>query len=386
LYLKSDVLLLADVFENFRKTCFEYYHLDPCHYISSPGLAWAAMLKMTDVKLELISDIDKYLFIEKGLRGGLSVITHRKGEANNKYMKEFNKEKPTKYVTYLDANNLYGWAMNQYMPYGEFQWIDPDNFKLENIKENSDKGHILEVDIEYPKALHQLHNDYPFCPEQLLVQDEMLSEYSTDVAGKHNLKNGRHTKLISSLLNKEKYIIHERNLKQAIDAGLVLKKIHRVLQFSQRPWLREYIMFNTDKRALATNDFEKNFFKLMNNSVFGKTLENVRQRQNIKLITDETKLNKYVKKPGYISSKIFNENLMAVHNVKEKLVLDKPIYVGFCILELSKWLMYDFHYGYMKKNYDMNAQLLFTDTDSLCYEVETENITKTCMIIENCLI
>ena len=163
-------------------------------------------------------------------------------------------------------------------------------------------------------------------------------------------------------------------MKQALDAGLVLKKIHRVLQFNQKPWLREYIAFNTDKRTSATNDFEKNFFKLMNNSVFGKTLENVRQRQNIKLITDETKLNKYVKKPGYISSKIFNENLMAVHNVKEKLVLDKPIYVGFCILDLSKWLMYDFHYGYMKKNYDKNAQLLFTDTDSLCYEVETEDI------------
>ena len=113
LYLESDVSLLADVFENFRKTCFEYYHLDPCHYISSPGLAWAAMLKMTDVKLELISDIDMYLFIEKGLRGGLSVITRRKGEANNKYMKEYNKEEPSKYVTYLDANNLYGWAMNQ---------------------------------------------------------------------------------------------------------------------------------------------------------------------------------------------------------------------------------------------------------------------------------
>src|SRR5271169_7003952 len=128
LYLKSDVLLLADVFENFRKMCLKYYGLDPAHYISAPGLAWDACLKMTGIDLELISDIDKYLFVENGLRGGMSVITHRKGT----------------------ANNLYGWAMSQYMPYGGFEWINPEDFKLENVRDNSGKGHILEVDIEYP--------------------------------------------------------------------------------------------------------------------------------------------------------------------------------------------------------------------------------------------
>ena len=373
LYLKSDVLLLADVFENFRKTCLKYYGLDPAHYISSPGLAWDACLKMTKIELELISDIDQYLFVEKGLRGGMSVITHRKGEANNKYMAKYDKSKPSKYIAYLDANNLYGWAMSQYMPYGGFQWINPEDFKLENVRANSEKGHILEVDIEYPKELHDLHNDYPFCPEQAVVKDEMLSDYSKMVAQQHNLKTGKSQKLISNLCNKEKYIIHERNLKQAVDAGLIVTKIHRVLEFSQKPWMKKYIDFNTEKRKLSKNEFEKNFFKLMNNAVFGKTMENLRKRQNIKLITDEAKLLKYVSKPGFVNSKIFNENLVAVHNVKEKLVLDKPIYVGFCILDLSKWLMYDFHYGYIKNKYGCNAQLLFTDTDSLCYEIKTED-------------
>ena len=376
LYLKTDVLLLADVFENFRKMCLKYYGLDPCHYITSPGLAWDACLKMTEIKLELISDIDQYLFVEKGLRGGLSVITHRKGEANNKYMKDYDKEKPSKYIAYLDANNLYGWAMSQYMPTGGFRWVKPEDFKLENVRDKSEIGHILEVDLEYPEHLHDLHNDYPFCPEQVVVKDEMLSNYSRMVAEQHKLKNAKSTKLITNLCKKEKYVIHERNLKQAVDAGLILTKIHRVLEFDQKPWLKEYIDFNTEKRKQAKNDFEKDFFKLMNNAVFGKTMENLRKRKNVKLITEIQRLNKYVSKPGFVSSKIFNDNLVAVHNVKEQLVLNKPVYVGFCILDLSKWLMYDFHYGYTKNKYGEKAQLLFTDTDSLCYEVETEDFFK----------
>src|SRR5271165_1699195 len=260
LYLKSDVLLLADVFENFRKMCLKYYRLDPAHYISAPGLARDACLKMTKIELELISDIDQYLFVEMGLRGGMSVITHRKGEANNKYMQKYDEGKPSKYIAYLDANNLYGWAMSQYMPYGGFKWINPKDFKLENVRDNSEKAHMLEVDIEYPKELHDLHNDYPFCPEQAVVKDEMLSDYSKMVAQQHNLKTGKSQKLISSLYNKEKYIIHERNLKQAVGAGLVVTKIHRVLEFSQKPWMKKYIDFNTEKRKLSKNEFEKDFF------------------------------------------------------------------------------------------------------------------------------
>ena len=128
LYLKSDVLLLSDVFENFRETCFQYYKLDPAHYYSAPGLSWNACLKMTGIELELISDVDMYLMIEKGLRGGMSVISHRKAEANNKYMTSYDPEKPSKYITYLDANSLYSWSMIQYLPYGGFKWIDPEMF------------------------------------------------------------------------------------------------------------------------------------------------------------------------------------------------------------------------------------------------------------------
>ena len=377
LYLKSDILLLADVFENFRKTCLQYYKLDPCHYFTSPGLSWDAMLKMTNIKLELMTDIDMFQFIEKGMRGGISYIANRYGKANNKYMREYNENAPSKYIMYLDANNLYGWAMSQYLPTGDFKWLTEkqiNKINLAQYNEDSNKGLLLEVDLEYPKELHDLHNDYPLAAERVCVNKDMLSEYCKKIATKYNISTGLVHKLIPTLSNKQKYVLHYRNLQLYIDLGLKVNKVHRVLEFNQSPWLKEYINFNTLKRTQAKNSFEKDFFKLMNNSVFGKTMENIRKRVDIRLVTDDKKLLKMTSKPTYVSSKIFNENLVAVHKIKETLTLNRPAYVGMCILDLSKTLMYDFHYNYIKEKYGNKAKLLFTDTDSLTYEIETEDV------------
>ena len=168
--------------------------------------------------------------------------------------------------------------------------------------------------------------------------------------------------------------MHYRNLQLYIDLGLKVSKVRRVLEFNQSPWLKQSIDFNTEKRKNGKNAFEKDFFKLMNNSVFGKTMENIRKRVDVRLVTDEKKLLKYVSKPTYVSGKIFNENLVAVHKIKETLTLNRPAYVGMCILYLSKTLMYDFHYNYTKNKYGEKAKLLFTDTDSLTYEIEAEDV------------
>ena len=377
LYLKSDILLLADVFENFRKTCMQYYKLDPCHYFTSPGLSWDAMLKMTDIKLELMTDIDMFQFIEKGMRGGISYIANRYGIANNKHMKKYDEKAPSKYIMYLDANNLYGWAMSQYLPTGGFRWMTEkqiDNIDLFKYKEDSKKGLILEVDLDYPEDLHDLHNDYPLAPEKIKTTEDMLSEYSKEIAKKYGISTGLVHKLIPTLRKKEKYVLHYRNLQLYLNLGLKLKKIHRVLEFNQSSWLKQYIDFNTVKRTNAKNSFEKDFFKLMNNSVFGKTMENIRKRVDVRLVTDEKKLLNLTSKPTYVSSKIFNENLVAVHKIKDTLTLNRPAYVGMCILDLSKTLMYDFHYNYIKKKYGDKAKLLFTDTDSLTYEIEAKDV------------
>ena len=361
LYNETDVLLLADVFENFRDICLKNYGLDPVYYYTAPGLAWDACLKMTNINLELISNIDMLLMIEKGIRGGISIISNRYGKANNKYMKNFNKTELSKYLMYVDANNLYGFAMSEKLPTNGFKWLT--NKEIENLFNNQivqvweRTPCILEVDLEYPEELHDLHNDYPLCPERVECDNGVK-------------------KLIPNLRDKNNYVIHYKNLMQCLRLGMKLKKIHRGIKFNESAWLKPYIDKNTKLRAQAKNDFEKDFFKLMNNSVFGKTMENIRNRVNIKLVNSEDKFKKLVAKPNYESRKIFNENLVSVHMKKTSLTMNKPVYLGMCILDLSKTLMFDFHYNYIKPKYGNRAKLLFTDTDSLLYEIQTEDVYK----------
>ena len=361
LYNETDVLLLADVFENFRDVCLKNYGLDPVYYFTAPGLAWDACLKITGVSLELLTDSDMLLMIEKGIRGGISIISNRYGEANNKYMKDYDKTKLSKFLMYLDANNLYGWAMTQKLPVHSFKWMS--NKEIENIFNNQivqvweKTPCILEVDLEYPEELHDLHNDYPLCPERVECD--------------HGVK-----KLIPNLRHKNNYIIHYKNLMQCLRLGMKLKKIHNGIKFIESAWLKPYIDKNVILRTQAKNNFEKDFFKLMNNAVFGKTMENIRNRVNIKLVNTGEKFKKLVAKPNYESRIIFNENLVSVHMKKTSLTMDKPVYLGMCILDLSKTLMFDFHYKYIKPKYGDRAKLLFTDTDSFLYEIQTEDFYK----------
>ena len=352
LYLKSDVLLLADVFEEFRNVCLENYSLDPAWYYTSPGLSWDALLKHSGVKLELLTDPDMLLMFEKGIRGGISMIPNRFGKANDKYMGDtFDPSQPSKFITYLDANNLYGWAMMKPLPVGDFKWMEEK--ELENWK---DTPCILEVDLEYPKDLHDLHNDYPLAPERLKI--------------------GGVEKLIPNLWDKEKYIVHHENLKLYEELGLKVKKIHRGIKFREEPWMKSYIELNTRLRANGKNDFDKDFFKLMNNSVFGKTMENIRNRVYVKLVSERRVAEKLSAKPNFEHVTIFDENLIAIHMKRTKLVFNKPVYCGMAILDLSKTFMHDFHYNYILPKYGEKAKLLMTDTDSLCYEIQTEYFYK----------
>ena len=355
LYLKIDVLLLAEIFENFRNVCLTNYELDPAHYYTSPGLSWDALLKFSKQKLELLSDINMIQFIESGIRGGVSMISHRHSIANNKYMmKNYDLDKELKSIIYLDGNNLYGWAMCESLPVGNFKMYDSNLEKLsegkakiierlEKWKSSSKKGYIIEVDLEYPKKLHDLHNSYPLAPEKIKV--------------------GIVSKLIPTLYDKKNYICHIKNLQLYVDLGLKIRKIHRILEFDQRPWMKGYIEFNTELRKKATNAFEKDFFKLMNNSVFGKKMENIRNRVDIKLVNNKKKAIELTRKLNYNSWTWFSENLVAIHMNRIKLYFNKPIYIGMSILDISKTLIYDFHYKYMIPKFKQNQQLLFTDTD-----------------------
>ena len=204
--------------------------------------------------------------------------------------------------------------------------------------------------------MHDLHNDYPLAPELMEVN--------------------KIEKLIPNLNNKTNYIIHHESLKLYEKLGLRITKIHRGIKFVESNWLEPYIMKNTNLRMQGKNNFEKDFFKLMNNSVFGKTMENIRNRVDIHLVTDEKQASKFISKPSYQHRTIFCDNLAAIHMKKTHLVFNKPVYLGMCILDLSKTLMYEFHYNYIKPKYGEKAKLLFTDTDSLMYEIETNDFYK----------
>ena len=268
LYVQSDTLLSANVFENFRGMCIKEYELDPGHFLSLPGLAWQACLRKTNIELELLTNYDMLLMVEEGIRGGICHSIHRYAKANNKYMKNYNKDEESSYIQYLDANNLYGWAMSKKLPVNGFKWIHNNELNEEFIKnynENNNKGYILEVDVRYQERLHELHSDLPFLPERMEIN--------------------KCNKLVCNLYDKKKYVVHINSLKQALNHGLKLKKIHRIIEFDQEAWLKPYIDMNTELRKDARNDFEKDLFKLMNNSVLGKTMENIRKHRDIKLVT-----------------------------------------------------------------------------------------------------
>ena len=255
------------MFENFRNVCQRDYKLDPAHYFTVPGLAWDAMLKLTKVELELLTDPTMYLFVENSIRGGISTVTNRYSQANNPYAENYDVDKPTTYITYLDCNNLYGTSMSENLPTSNFHWLtesEIDSLRVEDVADDSSEGYILECDLAYPAYLHDEHSDYPLAAEKLQITEDMLSPYCKELLNHLELPFSSTTKkLVPNLNDKSKYILHYRNLKLYLSLGMTIKKIHRVLAFNQSPWLKPYIDFNTNKRKAATNDFEKDFFKLL---------------------------------------------------------------------------------------------------------------------------
>ena len=329
-------------------------------FLSLPGLAWQACLKKTNVKLELLTDYDMLLMVEEGIRGGLCHSIHRYAKANNKYIKNYNKNEESSYIQYLDANNLYGWVMSQNLPANNFKWVkDTSRINgefIKNYNENSKKGYILEVDVKYPKKLHDSHSDLPFFPRRMKID--------------------KCKKLVCNLRDKKKYVVHIKSLKQALNHGLKLKQIHRIIEFNQEAWLKPHIDMNTELRKLAKDDFEKDLLKLMNNAVLGKTMENIRKHRDNKLVTTDKKRNKLVSEPNYHMINYISEDLSIIEMNKTRVKMNKPIYLGLSILHISKILMFEFWYDYMKPKYGNDVKLWYMDTDSFVMNIKTSDFYK----------
>ena len=271
---------------------------------------------------------------------------------NNKYMPNYNSQQLSTYLTYLDANNLYEWAICKKLPLNSFLWSSnlnkyTSNF-IKNYNDNSDLRYLLEVDVHYPKHVHKLHSDIPLLPV-------------------------RQKKLLTTFEDKKNYVVHISTLKQALNYGLELEKLHTAIQFRQEAWLKAYIDENTKLKQNAKNEFEKNFFKLMNNSVFGKRMKNVRSHRDVKLIVTEQRRKKLTSEPNYDSCKQFTNDLMAIEMRKTEVLMDKPIAVGQAILDISKTLMYEFWYDYLKPKYQNKVKLCYIDIDSFIMLIETND-------------
>ena len=278
LYLSTDTHLLADVFNGFRDLVYDEYKLDPAHYVTIPSLSWSAGLKVTKVKLQLINDIDQANFVDRCLIGGYAAVVEHYAKANNKYLEDYDSEKPSSYILSTDCTNQYGAAMKQYLPTGGFKWVENiSRFSEDYIKTlqpDQAIGYFIEADLEYPDYLHDAHNSFPLGPEKAKIRKDMLSEYQQDLAEKLGLKPGG-TKVCLTLNDKQKYVCHYMQLKQMLEMGMKLKKVHNVLQFNQSSWLADYINMNTDKRRqakLTGNKCLEAMFKLIINSFFGKEI------------------------------------------------------------------------------------------------------------------
>lgn len=381
IYLKVDVIILCDVFENFRNLCLNLYELDPVYYYTTANFSYDCMLKISKVELEYLKDYDMILFIEKGIRGGLSQASKRYAKANNPYMgaKLYDKNTSESYIVYFDINNLYGFAMRNLLPVSNFEWVHEDYFPeieqfilnrscksivtdgIDNLDYcNGDQyGYILEVDLSYPENLFESHKDLPLLPHKYIPD------------------NSKYHKLIVSLLDRQNYVIHYTLLIQCLNLGMKLTRIHRILKFKQSHWLKEYVDLNTSMRVKAKTTFERDLYKNMVNVIYGKSIQDIRKHRNIKLVRKwegKKGAEGYISLPTFHSATIFNENLVAIELNKTKIFYNKAIYVGMSILDISKCLFYDYYYNYFRKALNTSdisnrLDLIYCDTDSLIFHI-----------------
>ena len=306
------------------------------------------------------------------------MVSKRYAKANNPILLDYYPSKPKKYIMYLDANNLYGWAISKPIPKRDFKWkrVMPTEEEIQKKKETAKNGWILEVDLEYPAELHEEHNGYPLAPEKKVVKKEWMSDYQKSLINDLDLKPPESEKLLLMLEDKNNYVVHYRNLQFYLKQGMKLKRVHRVLEFKQECWMEPYIRMNTEFRKNAKSNLEKNFY--MNNSVFGKTMENLRNRVEIKTVrSDETdKIRRLVASSLYSRQVMFSNDLVRIDMHKSKLILNTPVYTGMMLVDNSKILLYDFFYNELKKQYGPSCKLLYTDKDSLLLEIETDDVNK----------
>ena len=355
-YLHLDIYLLTDVFEKFREVTLQEDGLDPVHFISLPGLSYTACFKKSGETIDLLQDIDMVRLFERGIRGGLTFVNKHQVQAHIPELN--NNEDGNIHLTYIDENNLYGSSLCRPLPHSEFSWVDQTDLErfsnaaeILKLKDEADFGYLFEVDLEYPKELHASTADFPLAPESDFVEEDMFSPFMKSFYNDLCTTRGcdkkykPYRKLLLSQYDKQYYVCHYSILKFYLGMGMRLVRVRSAIRFRQKRFVESYIQYNSSRRALARNAFEKDYYKLKNNSFFGKTMEDVRHRIDYRLLTRWDQVERLSSSPLFVDIDIFSESVVGVHMFKSKVVLDKPIFIGQAVLDFSKLEMYNLYYN-----------------------------------------
>ena len=364
-YLELDCCLLADIFETFRHTAISNtYGLDPVNFITLPQYSFAAAF--FDTQVDLLTDVDMYCHFEEGIRGGMSFVnTHQV------------KREDSVNINYWDANNIYGDALQQLLPCADFKWLsEEDILKIDwlHIDTEQEVGYTLKLDLNYPDSIRDKTQDFPLAPESAWITKDMLTpvmhhqwSHRCQLRGvSDNYKSEK--KLLMSVSDKKDYVVHFKLLQFYLLMGMTISKIHSVISYTQKPIFKNYIVKNSILRQQAISEFAKDLYKLLNNSLFGKTMENVRGRKSFNLVNTKQKLMRQSKLPHFLRAHKFNENLVLTEKMNLEVKLDKPIYIGQAVLDLSKLIMYRLRYEKLAAYADeFNGAITVIggDTDSL---------------------
>ncbi|XP_064637883.1 uncharacterized protein LOC135497181 [Lineus longissimus] len=378
-YLITDVLLLADCFEKFRDLSLGHFQMDTAKFLTLPHFAFHAMLKRTQVRLDVLHDLEMVQWVKRGVRGGVASIMLRHAEANIPEMgRNYRPEEPRQEIMALDCTNLYGHALSKNLPEKNYRWLSKNEISKLNVTEIPDDartGFILSVDLTYPAELHERHTMYPLAPHKAVIPPAQWSDYTYELGlrlGEASFFKSGQEKLVPDLTEKRDYVVHYQNLKYYLKCGMRLRRIRRVLAFEQRCWMHDFVDFITSKRSKAVSDFESSFWKLILNSIFGRLLIDKTKHVNMKLVSNEAAFKKLSSKPNFKSVTFYDKTLVGVQSTPASVELNSPVVAGFTVLELSKLHMYKFHYNFVLPvlGGPENCQLLMTDTDSLVYLVK----------------
>lgn len=367
LYCKIDTILLAEIFQKFRKDMLKFSTLDPARYISLPAFSFDSMLKKTKTPLESPTSIDMVHFFERGIRGGVSFI-------NTRYL---TCTKPDEKIHYIDANNLYGHAQTMFLPTHNFHWLDKKKIKKldwKTLDTEGDIGYVLEVDLHYPKKLHKLHENFPLAPQNIEIDYQNLSPFAKESLFRtSNAKKYTDVKLSATFHDRKNYIVHFKLLKFYLSKGLILTKVHKVVSFIQKPFIKPFIEMCTVERQKSKSKFEQDQFKKVANSTYGKTIQNVRNYTVVKLHNRKKSLLRAISHHTFKNFVILDENLVQTNHFTPVIEHNKPIPIGMTILELSKLIMYEFFYNVLIDP-NFNVDLGFSDTDSFLFKTDNTHL------------